>query len=158
MSRKTLLIVLFVSLAVNLFLVGALAGGLVVGQRLRAQRPPMMRVVQPVWRAGDVLPPEQARAYHEALRGHGPEIRQAMRQARSERADAWRGLAADPFEPAGVKQRLAQIRSEEAAVRGRLEDAIVDFAGGLPPAERRALADSLSQPPRHEMRPHEERR
>ena len=42
MSRKTLLIVLFASLAVNLFLVGAVAGGLVVGQKVRAERPRMV--------------------------------------------------------------------------------------------------------------------
>lgn len=157
MSRRTLLIVLFVSLAVNLFLVGAVAGGLVVGQKFRAERSQPMRMVQPVWRAGEVLPPEQARAYHEALRGHGLDVRQAMRQARTERLEAWRGLGDEPFEPARVKARLAQVRNEEAGARGRVEDAIVDFAAGLSPAERRALAESLSRPARHD-RPHEARR
>ena len=62
MSRKTLLIVLFVSLAVNLFLVGGVIGGLVVGQRLRPDRPPMARMNQPVWAAAQTLDPEKAKA------------------------------------------------------------------------------------------------
>ena len=147
MSRKSLLIVLFVSLALNLFLVGALAGGLVVGQRLRAEHPPMMSRggPQPLWRAGDALPPPQARAYRGALNGEGQEMREAMRAARSARQEAWRSMAAEPFDPVAAKQRLAAIRAQEADARGQVEEGIVDFAAGLSPADRAILAKGLTE-------------
>jgi uncharacterized membrane protein len=147
MSRKTLLIALVASLAVNLFLVGAVAGGLVVGQRLRGERPPMERggpAPQPLWRAADGLPQPQAQAYRQALRGAGPELRMAMRSARSERAEVWKSLAAEPFDPAAAKQRLAQVREREADARGRIEERIVDYAAGLSPQDRAALAKGLT--------------
>lgn len=149
MSRRTLLIVLFVSLAVNLFLVGALAGGLVIGQRMHGERPPPMQrgMAQPLWRAGDALPPESAMAYRQALRGAGPELRDAMRSARAERAEAWKSLAAEPFDPAATKRRLADIRGREADARGRIEERIVDYAAGLPAADRAALARGLTERP-----------
>ena len=151
MSRRTLLIVLVVSLAVNLFLVGAVAGGLVVGQKFRSERPQMSRggggPVQPLWRAGDALPPPQAKAYREALRGAGPELRAAMREARAERAQTWRALAAEPFDAADAKQRLAQIRQREADARGQIEDRIVDYAADLSPADRAMLARGLTERP-----------
>lgn len=156
MSRRTLLIVLVVSLAVNLFLVGAVAGGLVVGQKFRGDRPPMGRggaPAQPLWRAGEALPPPQAKAYREALRGAGPELRAAMREARAERAQTWKALAAEPFDAAAAKQRLAQIRQREADARGQIEDRIVDYAADLSPADRALLARGLTERPRREGPP-----
>lgn len=154
MSRRTLLIVLFVSLAVNLFLVGTLAGGLVIGQRLRADRPPPMQrgMSQPLWRAGDALPPQQARAYRQTLRGVGPELRNAMHDARAERTEAWRSLGAEPFDPAATKRRLAEVRGREADARGRIEERIVEYAAGLSAADRAALAKGLTERP-HGDRP-----
>lgn len=155
MSRRTLLIALFISLAVNLFLVGTLAGGLVIGHRLRADRPPPMQrgMSQPLWRAGDRLPPQQAQAYRQALRGAGPELRQAMHGARAERAEAWRSLGAEPFDPAATKRRLAGVRGREADARGRIEEQIVDYAAGLPVADRAALAKGLTERPRRDPPP-----
>ena len=148
MSRRTLLIVLFVSLAVNLFLVGGVVGGLVVGQRLRPDRPPMTRMNQPVWAAAQALSPEQAQAYRTMLRSQGPEARTVMRQSREERAQAWRTLSAEPFDPALTKQRLAQVRTREAEARGQIDGRIVDFAAGLTTAERQKFAKALAEPPR----------
>ena len=147
MSRKTLLIVLFVSLAVNLFLVGGVIGGLVVGQRLRPDRPPMARMNQPVWAAAQTLDLEKAKAFRTMLRGQGMEARTTMRQTREARAQAWRTLGAEPFDPAVTKQRLADIRDREAGTRGEIDDRIVDFAAELTPVERNRLATALAEPP-----------
>lgn len=147
MSRKTLSIALFVSLALNLFLVGAVAGGFVVGHRIRGggdDRPPAGRGPPQLWRAADVLPPEQARAYREALRDQGRAARVELHTVRAARLEAWRALGQEPFDAKAAKARLAGIRAEEAAARGRIEDRVVDFAGGLSPAERAALAQGLS--------------
>ncbi|HEY9234716.1 MULTISPECIES: periplasmic heavy metal sensor [Phenylobacterium] len=148
MSRKSLLIVLFVSLALNLFLIGTVAGGLVVGQRFRAAHPMPARVgVQPpLWRAADGLSQEQRNAYRAALRSGGPQMRDAMRQVRVARQDAWRALADEPFDAAAARRRLAEIRTQEARARGLVDDKVVDFAAGLSPAERTILVKGLTEP------------
>ena len=146
MSRKSLFVVLFVSLALNLFLIGTVAGGLVVGQRLRAAHPPpAARGGPPLWRAADALPPEKASAYRAALRSGGPQMRDAMRQARTARQAAWSGLAEEPFDAAAAKQRQAAIRTQEAQARGLVDDRVVDFAAQLSPAERAVLVKGLTE-------------
>lgn len=147
MSRKSLFVILFVSLALNLFLIGTVAGGLVVGQRLRAAHPPpVARGGQPaLWRAADALPPEKASAYRAALRSGGLQMRDAMRHARASRQEAWSGLADEPFDAVAAKQRLAAIRAQEAQARGLVDDRVVDFAAQLSPAERAVLAKGLTE-------------
>lgn len=146
MSRKNLLVLLFVSLALNLFLLGGIAGGLVIGQKFRGGHAPPGRAAPPLWRAADELPPDQAQAYRAALREGAPQMRDAMRAARTARQEAWRSLAVEPFDPAAVKGRLAAIRTQEAQARGLVDEKIVDFASGLAPAERAKLAQGLTQP------------
>ena len=51
---------------------------------------------------------------------------------------------AQTVDAAALAEREAQWAAEEAAARGRIEDRGVDFAGGLSPAERAALAQGLS--------------
>lgn len=147
MSRKSLFVVLFISLALNLFLIGTVAGGLVVGQRFRAAHPPPpARGGQaPLWRAADALPPEKASAYRAALRSGAPQMRDAMRQARAARQTAWNGLADEPFDAAASKRRLADIRAQEAQARGLVDDRVVDFAAELSPAERMVLVKGLTE-------------
>lgn len=145
MSRRTLAIILFVSLAVNVFLVGAAVGGLVVGQRFRPERPAMARNGPPLWAAASQLAPEQRRAYRQLLRGEAGEVRDGMRAAHEARTRAWRGLAAEPFDPDAAKRDLNAARSRETQIRAGVDGRIVDFAAKLPPADRAALAEGLAQ-------------
>lgn len=145
MSRRTLAIILFISLAVNVFLIGAVVGGLVVGQRVHHQRPAMARGGQPLWAAANQLPPEQRRAYRRLLRGEAGEVRAGMSEVRAARVEAWRGLAAG--DPAAVKQELNAVRAREMAIRSGVEERIVDFAAGLSPVERARLVEGLTRPP-----------
>ena len=87
-----------------------------------------------------------------------------MRAARTARLDAWRSLEAQPFDPQIAKARLAEIRGQEADARGQIENRIVDFAAGLSPADRSALAKGLTAqrredrgPPRRDAAPGPER-
>lgn len=150
MSRRTLLIIIFVSLALNLFLIGGMVGGLVVGQRLRAERPPAMARMggPPVGAAAAALSPEHADAYRAMLRQEGSQVRTRMRAARDARLEAWRSLGADPFDPAVTKERLAAIRLQEVEARSGIDSGIVEFAAGLPAAERAKLAKALTERPR----------
>lgn len=152
MSRRTLAVMLFISLAVNLFLIGAVVGGLVVGQRVHHQRPAMARGGQPLWSAANELSPEQRRDYRRLLRGEAGEVRAGMSEVRAARAEAWRGLSAEPLDPAAVKRDLNAARARELAIRSGIEARIVDFAAELTPAERARLVDGLTRPPSESRR------
>jgi uncharacterized membrane protein len=143
MTSRKLTIVLFVSLACNLFLVGAVVGGLVVGARFRAA--PMMegRSAAPVLRAADSLTPEQRRAYRQALRGEAMPMAGALREARLARQDAWRGLMREPFDEAQTIADLDRARAREMEARGAVERRVVHFAGTLSPEERVRFAEGL---------------
>jgi uncharacterized membrane protein len=139
-------ILLVVSLALNLFLIGTVVGGLVVGQRLRAIRPPPERGGPALWAAARGLSPEHRDAYREVLRGEGGEVRAKLRAAREARMQAWKTLGQEPFDADAVRQRLAAARTQDAAARQELEERLVAFAAGLPDDERARLAQGLSQP------------
>jgi uncharacterized membrane protein len=145
MSRRALAITLFVSLAVNLFVIGAVIGGLVVGQHLRAGRPVGGRGGQPLMVAADTLPPEHRRAYRQLLRSQAQEVGTELRQARAARAQAWTQLGQDPVPAPAIKQALAEARAQEIAARSQIEGQIVDFAATLPAAERAQLAQGLAR-------------
>lgn len=148
MRPKPLLIVLFLSLAVNLFLMGAVVGGLVIGGRMKGPPRMEMRGGPPLWSAADALPPARRDAYRATLRAETRAAAASFRQARQARREAWSTLAAEPLDKAATLRALNQAHEQELSARATVEAKVVDFAAGLPPAERVALAKGLSQPPR----------
>lgn len=147
MFQKPRPILLVVSLALNLFLIGTVVGGLVVGQRLRAMRPPPERGGPPLWVAARELSPEHRDAYREVLRGERGEVRMKLRSARDARTEAWQAMGKDPFDAEAVRDKLAAARGQDAQARGALEDRLVAFAASLPADERAKLAEGLARPP-----------
>lgn len=146
MFQKPRPILLLVSLALNLFLIGTVVGGLVVGQRLRAMRPPPERGGPALWVAARGLSPEHREAYREVLRGEGGQVRAKLREAREARAEAWRSLEKEPFDQAAVRRKLAAARDQDAQARAALENGLVTFAAALPADERSKLAEGLARP------------
>lgn len=148
MSQRSLTIALFVSLAVNLFAIGAVVGGLVIGVRMSEGRESAMRPgPPPIFSAASALPEARQDAYREALRGEAREVRRSLMRAGEARRAAWGDIAAEPYDPAAVRQALTEAQAIEAQARSRLESRIVDFAADLSPEERQALAQALSRPP-----------
>lgn len=147
MNSRALTIALVASLALNLFVIGAVAGGVFIGQRLRDAAPAATggRPRQPLWTAADSLPPEHRGAYRQILRGQAMEVGGQLREARQARRAAWAGLAADPLDGPAVAKRLAEARALEMTARSVVEERIVTFATTLTPAERAALAEGLTQ-------------
>lgn len=155
MSQRSLTIALFISLAVNLFAIGAVVGGLVIGVRMSEGRESAMRPgPPPIFSAASALPEARQDAYREALRSEAREVRRSLMRAGEARRAAWGEIAADPYDPAAVRQALTEAQGIEAEARSRLESRVVDFAADLNPEERQALAEALSRPPRrrHEGR------
>lgn len=153
MTNRKLTVALFASAALNLFLVGAVVGG-VLGER-HAQRSAAMesrRGGPPMWAAAQALSPEHREAYGLMLRDRAPGSAEDFREARRLRAQAWRGVAADTPNAAAAKAALARARQLDAAARGELEERVVDFAVGLPASERVKLAEQLAKPPHRRER------
>ena len=148
MSQRSLIIALFVSLAVNLFAIGAVMGGLVIGVRMSEGRENAMRPgPPPLFAAGAALPETRQDAYRQALRGEAGQVRRTLMRAGEARREAWSGVADDPYDPAAIRRDLAEAQAIEAQARSLIESRVVDFAGDLSAPERRALAEALSRPP-----------
>lgn len=153
MRPRALWIVAIASLALNLFLIGAVVGALVIG----AHKPTRRGEPRPgpaLFAAAEALGPEQQRAYHMALRNETRAMAPKLREAREARRSAWRRLGEDPVDQAGAARDLDRARALEVEARGAIERRILAFAATLPPDERAQLAERLSRAapgPRGEM-------
>ena len=149
MSRRTLLILLFVSLALNLFVLGAGAGAFLFGERLFPHRPPPFGGGPPMFAAAATLPDAEAQAYRDALSAQALAVRPKMREARTLRHAAWTKLGADPVDAAGVVADLDKARAMQAEAQSEVDKQIVEFAAKLPAAERARFGAAMAQPPQH---------
>jgi uncharacterized membrane protein len=144
MKPRGLMIALFVSVALNLFAIGAVVGGLVVASRAPsgpAARPE--RSGPAIWAAGQALSPEWRAEYRRLLREQGPQTSRRLREVREARREAWELLGREPFDEAAATRALDAARAEEMAARRAVEARVVEFAGRLPPQERARLAERL---------------
>jgi len=144
MGRKGLWIALFASLAVNLFIVGALVGAGFAGLQLRpAAAAGGAGPHGPMARALAVLTPDERAAWRAGnpafLQAYGPR----MRQARQLHRQAMERFSQEPFPRAAILQDLAQARSLEQEARTAMDARFVDFAATLPPDERGRFAAAL---------------
>lgn len=153
MRQRNLVILLFVSLALNLFILGAVAGAYVFGGRMHHHRPEF-RGGNPMLSAASALPDSEAEAYRQALSAQVMAERQKVHEARGLRRDAFMRLGGDPVDAAAVTGDLDRARALETDARGEIDHAIVQFAAKLPPADRARLAQALAQPPQHRGGPH----
>ncbi|MCF6102318.1 MULTISPECIES: periplasmic heavy metal sensor [Mesorhizobium] len=142
MSERSIRILLAVSLALNVFVLGAAAGAGYIWQAQQGQRD----------RAGDQrglrfaaagLSPDQRKAFRQALAEARRQSAADIEAARVGREAVARLIEAEPIDAAAVNETLASVRQADMALRGRLEQAIVTFATGLTPADRARLVDGL---------------
>lgn len=155
MSRRALLIALFVSLAVNIFAVGALVGAAVIGPRghrgpdFAQGGPPRGRGPGGGAFAGSAaLAPEHREAWRTALREQQAAAGPKLREARQAREQAWRALGREPVDAQAVLGALQRSRALEGEARADIDRRIVEFAGALPADERGRLAAVLAEPRR----------
>ncbi|MDB5450689.1 MAG: hypothetical protein JWQ52_1817 [Phenylobacterium sp.] len=142
MSRRTLLIALFASLALNLFVIGALAGAMGVRLHGFGRESHAHAGMQG---AGTVLSPEHREAWRTELRAQAATSGAKLRQARMLRRGAWARFATDPFDAPAILADLDRSRALEMDGRAELDRRIVAFAGGLPTDERVRFAEALTQ-------------
>lgn len=136
------------SVALNLFLLGAIAGGAYrwfaarqVAQVALGARPAPPTALR---FAAQDLSTERQRQFQDALRQARREARPLAQQAREGRREVLRLVAAAPFDRGALDAALANTRTADRAVRERIEAAVADFVATLTPAERTVFAQSLT--------------
>ena len=135
---------LIVSLVVNVFVVGAVAGGAarwwLAERSVAAAEPP-----RGLRHAADDLAAEQRRSFLLGLRNARRAVAEPLQTAREGRQEVLRLMREPRFEAEAVAQTLARTRAADIAARERFEAAVVDFASTLSPADRQKLADGLAR-------------
>jgi uncharacterized membrane protein len=134
---------LIVSLIANIFLIGAIAGGVWrwthnPGIGLRGE-----------WRrhAAEALPQPQADRFRDTIKSAVRANLGIAHQARAARAEAARLFVQPQFDANAVNARLDQARAADTAFRANLEHALVQFSAGLPQDQRQKMAEALKQGP-----------
>ena len=135
-------VLLIVSLALNLFLVGLLVGGRLADWR---QPGPVFGVgVGPgtVSRLLRELPDSARNDARAMFLERRPEIRRQMRALQEARSDAYRALTAEPFDQQGFADAMAAVRQRTASVQAEVQAVLIDLSGELDAETRARLADT----------------
>lgn len=139
------------SMAVNLFLVGMIAGDWARGRRPLAMafdRPgprdggeTMVRGV--VERMLGAIPAEQRGTVEQRLAGHRPEIQRANRELRVARERAREAFLAEPLDRAGLERAYAEQRQRNGDLQATIHRAVLEAMAGLPVETRRGVVGAL---------------
>jgi uncharacterized membrane protein len=138
MSRRTLLTVLGISVALNLFFLGVLTARAWQRAEWRAHREARSGFNEP--RRGPGPPrAEPMRWLSDAERA---ELRPRRKALRNTRQEAEQMLRAEQFEPERFRAALAALRVETEQIQASVHELLIRRAASMNVEERRRLADS----------------
>lgn len=147
MTSRTIKALCIGSLALNLFLIGAITGGAYRWFAAQRAAPAAVGAAAPASTAlrfaAQDLSPERRRQFLDALRQARREARPLAQQAREGRREVLRLVAAPQLDRPALDAALAATREADRAVRERVEAAVAGFVATLTPAERATFAESL---------------
>lgn len=152
---------LFVSVALNLLVVGVAVGAYSAG--VRPERATAEAVVDrmPGPRAFIAALPAPTRAkMRQELVQSWDQSRELRRAANDARRDAFTAAATEPYDAARVGAAFARLRAADQAAIGVFHDDVIAAFGHLTPEERRAAVAALREAPpatRQRIGPREER-
>src|SRR5690349_10494279 len=110
MSQRTLTIALVVSLVVNVFVIGAIAGAFGMRHRMEEERRSPPSRGNPIMRVSERLPEDLRARYIARMRAEGQNARPKMEEARQARGEAIKALSAKDYDPAAAAAALARAR------------------------------------------------
>lgn len=137
---KTLLIV---SLVLNIFLLGAIAGG--TYRWMAKQKADVVAQQRGLRFAAAELSRDRQDQLRQSLRQTRRASLQEIIDARAGRIAVVQALAAPQFDRATLDAALARTRAADVAVRAQVEATVAEFASTLTPDERLKLVDALEQ-------------
>jgi uncharacterized membrane protein len=143
MRPRWLVIGLIVSVALNLFLIGAGAGIIALGSRM-ARENTGERVAALFWATQDLPQPDrrQMRLTLAALR---KQVSADTDRSVALRVAAWSALADPKPDTAAIEQKLAQSRQIDVATRALVEQKIIAYVAAMPPSDRAIVAAGMQK-------------
>jgi uncharacterized membrane protein len=142
MSERSRFIVLAISLALNVFIVGAALGGAYMWHA-SGHFPPGTASRGGLGVAANALPAEERKIFRQMLMQARKEAASDIAAARSGRLKLAQLMMAEPFNRQAVDAQLDSIRQSDMALRAGVEKAVIDFAETLTPADRQNFVDGL---------------
>lgn len=158
--------VLFISLGLNLFLVGAMAGGWwyqyhghagrhhMIGQHMRQMggpgRPgevggaPMRGGMAVLRDAIQQLPEADRKLFEDSIAARRAEVQQLQQDVRQARMKTNETIRAEPFDRKAMADALAAVRDKIMAMQTKLHEGFVDAVAKLPADKRREFAEKLA--------------
>jgi len=136
---------LFISVALNLLVVGAFAGAWIAGVRVARDTndgAAIARLAGPraFLRA---LPPETRAIMREELGDSWTQTRDARQAAAQARREAFEAAAQEPYDGARVRGAFERLRAADQAVVGVFQNDVIEAFGDLTPQQRREVLSAL---------------
>jgi uncharacterized membrane protein len=145
---------LFLSVALNLLVIGAIAGAFGAGVRLQREVGDAVVARMPGPRAFlAALPPETREIMRRELADSWGESRELRRAALQARRDAFAAASAEPYDAERVRAAFAQLREADQRAIGVFHDNVVEAFARLTPEQRSEAMDALRRatPARRQM-------
>jgi len=144
MTSRGMKIALGASIALNLFLVGALVAGLVLGGKAFRER----RGGPPLFIAAKALAPEDQARLKASMRAAAEQARADFRQAREARRRVVELARAPTYDKNATLEAMRVSRDAELRGRTRLDTAMAETLATFDQPAREKLAPALVRPPR----------
>ncbi|MBI3437813.1 MAG: periplasmic heavy metal sensor [Proteobacteria bacterium] len=132
---------LFVSVAINLLIVGAAAGAYSAGVRLERAAPPAATALAGPRAMMASLPADTRTKVRDQLARTWAETRALRQSAAQARRDAFDIAATEPFNAASVRSAFARVRSSDDAALAAFHNDMIEALAQMTPEQRqRAIA------------------
>jgi uncharacterized membrane protein len=131
------------SAVLNVFLLGAIAGGAYQWFAAHGTNQPVAQEPRALRFAAEPLSAEQRQAFLDGLKNARREGRLYAREGRDGRRDVLRLLAAPQLDRPALDAALARTRAADSSLRAMVEASVADFAATLSPEQRIEFANSL---------------
>jgi len=139
---------LFVSVAINLLVIGAAVGAYSAGVRVQRESGEAIVARAPGVRAFLAAVPAEARPQLRREFGESwRETRELRRAAMEARREAYEAAATEPYDAARVRAAYANLRAADQAVIGVFHDNVADAFADLTPEQRRDVLERLRRAP-----------
>ncbi|ACR32243.1 periplasmic heavy metal sensor [Burkholderia glumae] len=143
MNGRTPTLLLAASVVLNVFLLGAIAGGAYQWYARQHGAGGTHAPKQALRFAADGLPAERQREFMEALKAARREARVYAREAREGRRDVLDLLAMPQLDRPALDEALSRTREADTRLRAQVESNVADFAASLTPEERQRFVQGL---------------
>ncbi|WP_043948694.1 periplasmic heavy metal sensor [Candidatus Phaeomarinobacter ectocarpi] len=145
-------VILFASLAINLFFAGLLIGGPAFRDGPPKGGPGAAMMPNPRMFV-EALGPREGRRVQREIRRSVPDLREKFKAVRANHLRVVAALRADPYDPQALTDALGNVREAHTELAASFQEPLATVFGNLTYEQRLKLADALEQ-----MRPRPGRR